>query len=180
MIITGTRIPGVFVIELERREDERGFFARQWCATEFARAGLDVRIAQINTARSKSEGTLRGVHYQKAPHSEIKLIRCTRGAVFDVAVDLRVESPTFRQWFGVELDEDSGRMLYIPEHCGHGYVTLVPNTDLVYHASVSYAPANATGVRYDDSAFNIRWPRSISVISVQDLNWLPFSSDGDV
>ncbi len=106
MIFTETKIPGVFVIELERRRDERGFFARQWCADEFARAGLDPRVAQINTARSVAAGTLRGVHYQKAPHAEVKLVRCTRGAVFDVAVDLRVDSPTFCQWFGIELDDE--------------------------------------------------------------------------
>jgi dTDP-4-dehydrorhamnose 3,5-epimerase len=166
-----TKIAGVLVVELERRSDERGFFARQWCATEFARAGLDTRIAQINTARSAVAGTLRGIHFQREPHAEVKLVRCTRGAVFDVAVDLRVGSPTFCQWFGVELDEDSGRMLYIPEGCGHGYLTLVPNTDLVYQASIPYAPNSATGVRFDDLAFNISWPARINVISAQDRTW---------
>ena len=110
MIFTETKIPGVFVIELERRSDDRGFFARQWCADEFVRAGLDPRVAQINTARSVAAGTLRGLHYQRAPHAEVKLVRCTRGAVFDVAVDLRVGSPTFCQWFGTELDDVSGRI----------------------------------------------------------------------
>jgi dTDP-4-dehydrorhamnose 3,5-epimerase len=178
MIFVETKIPGLFVIELERRRDERGFFARQWCADQFTRAGLDRRVAQINTARSVAAGTLRGVHYQKAPHAEVKLVRCTRGAVFDVAVDLRVESPTFRQWFGTELDDESGRMLYIPEGCGHGYLTLAPNTDLAYQASVPYAPQSATGVRHDDPAFTIAWAGAIKVISSQDQNWPNFSSGG--
>jgi dTDP-4-dehydrorhamnose 3,5-epimerase len=175
MIFKQTKLPGVFVIELEPRRDERGFFARQWCAEEFARAGLDKRIAQINTARSLAKGTLRGMHYQRAPHAEVKLVRCTRGAVFDVAVDLRADSLTFCQWFGVELDDDSGRMLYIPEGCGHGYLTLAPNSDLVYQASVPYAPKSATGVRHDDAAFKIAWPGAIEVISQQDCNWPAFS-----
>lgn len=175
MIFHQTKIPGVFVIELEQRHDGRGFFARQWCADEFARAGLDPRVAQINTARSVAAGTLRGVHYQRAPHAEVKLVRCTRGAVFDVAVDLRADSPTFCQWFGAELDDESGRMLYIPEGCGHGYLTLAQNTDLMYQASVPYAAQGARGVRYDDPAFNIVWPGAIEVISMQDQNWPSFS-----
>jgi dTDP-4-dehydrorhamnose 3,5-epimerase len=177
MIFTETKIRGVFLIELDPRRDDRGFFARQWCAEEFTRAGLDPRVAQINTARSVAAGTLRGVHYQKAPHAEVKLVRCTRGAVFDVAVDLRAGSPTFCQWFGTELNEEYGRMLYIPEGCGHGYLTLAPNTDLVYHASVPYAPKSATGVRHDDPTFNIAWPGAIGVVSPQDQNWPSFSSD---
>jgi dTDP-4-dehydrorhamnose 3,5-epimerase len=180
MIFTETKIPGVFVIELERRSDERGFFARQWCAEECARAGLNPAVTQINVARSTATGTLRGVHYQKAPHAEVKLVRCTRGSVFDVAVDLRPESPTFCQWFGVELDADSGRMLYIPEGCGHGYLTLTPDTDLVYQASVPYAPNSATGVRHDDPAFNISWPEAVKVISSQDQNWPPFAAGSAV
>lgn len=175
MIFTQTKITGVFVVELEPRRDERGFFARQWCADEFVRAGLDPRISQINIARSARAGTLRGVHYQRAPHAEVKLVRCTRGAVFDLAVDLRVGSPTFRQWFGIELDDESGRMLYIAEGCGHGYLTLAANTDLVYQASVPYSPKSATGVRHDDPAFNIVWPEPIKVISQQDLHWPDFS-----
>lgn len=171
MKFTATKIAGVLVIELERRTDERGFFARQWCAEEFARAGLDSNLAQINTARSTAMGTLRGIHYQMSPHEEVKLVRCTRGAVFDVAVDLRPDSPTYCHWFGTELDADSGRMLYIPRGCGHGYLTLTPDTDLVYQASVPYAPKCATGIKFDDPAFAIQWPAPISVISAQDRNW---------
>lgn len=177
MIFTKTKIPGVVVIDLERRSDERGFFARQWCAEEFMRAGLNPAVTQINVARSTAAGTLRGIHYQKSPDAEVKLVRCTRGAVFDVAVDLRPESPTFRQWFGTEIDAETGRMLYIPEGCGHGYLTLTPDADLVYQASVPYAPASATGVRHDDPAFNISWPEAVKVISSQDQNWPAFAVD---
>lgn len=173
-----TEIAGVFVVELERRSDERGFFARQWCADEFMRAGLDPRVAQINVARSAAKGTLRGIHFQSPPHAEVKLIRCVRGSVFDLAVDLRVDSPTYCQWVGMELDEQSGRMLYIPEGCGHGYLTLAPDTDLVYQASVPYAPESAKGFRYDDPAFKIAWPGEINVISAADQNWPPFVSEG--
>jgi dTDP-4-dehydrorhamnose 3,5-epimerase len=158
VIFTKTKIDGVCVVELEPRRDERGFFARQWCADEFTCAGLNPEIAQINMARSAAAGTLRGLHFQVAPHAEAKLVRCTRGAVFDVAVDLRAGSPTFRQWFGTDLDDESGRMLYIPEGCAHGY-----------------APKSAGGVRYDDPAFGIVWPEPVKVISQQDLNWPDFS-----
>lgn len=175
MIFTQTRLPGAFVVSLEPRRDERGFFARQWCADEFARAGLDTRIAQINTARSTSAGTLRGLHFQAAPHAEAKLVRCTRGAAFDVIVDLRPGSPTFCRWLGAELDAESGRMLYVPEGCAHGYLTLVPGTDLAYQASAPYAPESARGVRYDDPAFGIEWPRAIEVISRQDASWPRFA-----
>lgn len=174
MKFTRTKIDGVVVVELEPRADNRGFFARQWCADEFASAGLDTRIAQVNTAHSAATGTLRGMHFQAAPHAEVKLVRCTRGAVFDVAVDLRAASPTFCQWFGIELDADAGRALYIPEGCGHGYLTLMPETDLVYQASVRYAPKCAGGIRYDDPAFKIAWPAPISVVSQQDLGWPMF------
>lgn len=171
MKFNSTKLPGVFVIELERRADDRGFFARQWCVEEMARAGLDTRLAQMNTARSTAAGTLRGIHYQKAPHGEAKLVRCTRGAVFDVAVDLRPDSPTYRQWVGVELDAEQGRALYIPEGCGHGYITLTDDADLAYQASVPYAPSSATGVRYDDPALAIAWPVPVKVISAQDKGW---------
>jgi len=171
MIFTETSLPGVIIVDIEPRRDERGFFARQWCVEEFANAGLDCRASQINSARSLMPGTLRGMHYQAPPHAEVKLVRCTRGAVFDVAVDLRIGSPTYCQWFGTELNDESGRMLYIPEGCAHGYLTLAPGTDLVYQASVPYAPGNARGVRHDDPALGIVWPRSIDVISVQDLGW---------
>jgi len=174
MIFTRTSIDGVVVVDLELRRDDRGFFARQWCAAELTKAGLDPRIAQINTARSIAAGTLRGMHFQIAPHAEAKLVRCNRGAVFDVAVDLRPDSASFCAWYGVELSAESGRMLYIPEGCAHGYLTLAPDTDLSYQASVPYAPESARGVRHDDPAFGILWPRSIEVISKQDACWETF------
>ncbi len=174
MIFAETTLAGAYLVELEPHRDERGFFARQWCAEEFARAGLDPRIAQINTSRSLRAGTLRGLHYQLEPHAEVKLVRCTRGAVFDVALDLRPASPTFCRWFGTELDADSGRMLYIPEGCAHGFLTLVPYTELVYQASVAYAPASARGVRHDDPAFAIRWPRPVTILSAADAAWERF------
>ena len=178
MVFTETKLPGVFTIDLEPRRDERGFFARQWCAEEFARAGLDTRIAQINTAHSLAAGTLRGMHYQVAPHNESKFVRCTRGAVYDVAIDLRSASPTFCDWFAVELTGENGRMIYIPEGCAHGYLTLCPDTDLAYQASVPYAPECARGVRYDDAAFGIRWPAPIEVMSHQDAHWPAFDACG--
>lgn len=178
MIFNQTKLPGVVLIELERRRDDRGFFARQWCIEEVARAGLNPLLSQINVARSTAAGTLRGIHYQVAPHGESKLVRCTRGAVFDVAVDLRPDSATFRQWFGVELDAESGRSLYIPEGCGHGYITLTADTDLVYQASVPYAPASARGARFDDPAFGIDWPVRVEVISEQDRSWPLVSAEG--
>lgn len=171
MIFTETSLPGVIIVDIEPRRDERGFFARQWCADEFANAGLDCRVAQINSTRSLRAGTLRGMHYQTVPHAEVKLVRCTSGAIFDVAVDLRADSPTYCQWFGTELSEESGRMLYIPEGCGHGYLTLVPHSDVVYFASVPYAPGNARGVRHDDPALGIAWPQPITVLSQQDRSW---------
>jgi dTDP-4-dehydrorhamnose 3,5-epimerase len=171
MKFSPTKISGVVVIELERRSDERGFFARQWCADELAKAGLDANVSQINTSHSIAKGTLRGVHFQNHPHAEVKIVRCVRGAVFDVAVDLRPASPTFRQWIGLELDAENGRMLYIPKGCGHGFITLSPDTDLVYQASVPYAGSSASGVRYDDPAFAIAWPGKVEVISDQDRSW---------
>ena len=171
MKFTPATIEGVVVVDIERRVDERGFFARQWCADEMQRAGLDPRLAQINTSRSTSAGTLRGIHFQRPPHMEVKLVRCVRGAVFDVAVDLRPASKTYCQWAGFELNAEDGRMLYIPEGCGHGFLTLTPDADLVYQTSIPYAGASASGVRHDDQAFGISWPREIAVISSQDQNW---------
>ena len=166
----------MYVIELDRRSDDRGFFARQWCAEEFLRAGLDARLSQINTSRSTAKGTLRGIHFQRTPCAEVKLVRCVRGAVFDVAVDLRPASLTYCQWVGFELSAEDGQMLYIPEGCGHGFLTLSPDTDLVYQASVPYAASSASGVRHDDPAFGIVWPGEIAAISKQDENWPAIAS----
>lgn len=174
MKFSPTDIPGVMLIELERRADDRGYFARTWCEQEFRKHGLNSAVAQVNTAVSTRAGTLRGMHYQDSPDSEVKVVRCVRGALFDVAVDLRVDSPTYRRWFGATLSAANGQALYIPEGCAHGYITLEPDTELTYMASVPYAPKSARGVRFDDSSFGIRWPRAAEVISDQDRNWPDF------
>ena len=174
MIFTETELKGVYLIETEPLEDDRGFFARTFCREEFAKYGLNPQVAQCNLSYNRKKGTLRGMHYQIAPREEAKLVRCISGAIYDVIVDLREDSTTYCQWLSLELSA-RGRMLYIPEGCGHGYLTLAPNTDLVYQASAPYAPGSAKGVRYDDPAFNIVWPGAIRVISLQDQNWPRFS-----
>jgi dTDP-4-dehydrorhamnose 3,5-epimerase len=169
-----TPIPGVLLVEPERHVDGRGHFARVWCRDEFGAQGLDASVAQINTGFSHRAGTLRGMHYQAAPHAENKFVRCTRGALYDVALDLRRESPTFKAWFGVELRADDGRMLWIPEGCAHGYQTLADDTELTYLTSTAYEPTSARGVRHDDPAFDIRWPHEVRVISDADREWPAF------
>jgi dTDP-4-dehydrorhamnose 3,5-epimerase len=164
-------IGGSWIVDLEPRRDERGYFARAWCAQEFAAHGLLTRVAQVNTAVSPVEGTLRGMHFQDPPHAEVKVVRCTRGAVYDVIVDLRPDSPTHRKWLGVELGAENGRTLYVPEGCAHGYITLAPDTELMYFTSQPYAPGAAGGVRFDDPAFDIRWPRPPALVSDQDRGW---------
>jgi dTDP-4-dehydrorhamnose 3,5-epimerase len=173
-----TPISGAWVLEPERRLDERGYFARGFCQREFAAHGLNTKIAQGNTGFSRRAGTLRGIHYQVAPHLESKLVRCTGGAVYDVVVDLRPESPTFGGWFAVELSAENGKQLYIPEGCGHGYQTLTDNAEIYYQASEFYAPESARGVRYDDPAFGIRWPLEVTSISEADRSW-PSLAVGD-
>lgn len=171
MKFAGTAIAGVFVLDLERIEDERGFFARVWCRDEALRHGVDPAVAQVNTTYSLRRGTVRGMHFQAEPHAETKVVRCTRGAVFDVAVDLRRASPTHRQWCGVELSADNGRMLVVPPGCAHGFQALEDGTDLMYLTSQAYARAAAGGVRHDDPAFGIRWPLPVTVVSAADAGW---------
>lgn len=171
-----TKIAGSYVIDVRRIEDDRGFFGRTWCRQELGELGLSQDIVQVNTALSLAEGTLRGMHFQRSPHSEVKIVSCPSGAVFDVVLDLRPESPSFRQWFGVELTGDNFRMLYIPEGCAHGYQTLQDNSVLNYTTSAMYAPDHATGVRFDDPAFGIEWPLPVGMISAADAGWLDFSS----
>lgn len=171
MIFTAAPLAGVFIIDLEPIRDERGFFSRTWCESQFAAKGLVNRIVQINTAHNPQAGTLRGMHFQRSPHAESKVVHCPYGAVFDVAVDLRPESPTHCQWFGVELTEQNHRALYIPEGCAHGYITLVGNTGLTYLTSHVFEGKSASGVRYDDPAFRIQWPQAPALISKADSNW---------
>lgn len=164
-------VAGAMVVEPEPRRDERGWFARLWCAEEFAAKGLIAGIAQVNTAVSPRRGTLRGMHFQLPPHDEVKVVRCFRGAVFDVVVDLRRDSPTWKRWMGVELTAVNARMLYVPQGCAHGYLTLEDDAELMYLTSRPYAPEAARGVRYDDPAFGIRWPAPVTLVSAADAGW---------
>jgi dTDP-4-dehydrorhamnose 3,5-epimerase len=153
-----TAIAGVVVVELEEHVDERGSFARTWCSDEMAEAGLATELSQCSLSRNTRAGTLRGLHFQQAPHEEAKLVRCTRGAIFDVAVDLRHGSPTRGRWVGVELDPENGKALYVPQGCAHGFQTLADDSDVAYMISTPYAPGAAAGVRWDDPLLAIDWP----------------------
>jgi dTDP-4-dehydrorhamnose 3,5-epimerase len=176
MRFTETRVQGAWVLEPEPIVDERGFFGRLWCAREIQAHGLNSTIRQTNIGFSQRRGTLRGLHLQRAPHAEVKLVRCTRGAVFDVVVDLRPDSPTFCHWHGVELTPDNRRALYVPEGCATGYLTLTDVAEIYYHTSAFYAPDTASGVRFDDPAFGIDWPAPVTVISPADRSWPDFST----
>ncbi len=158
MIFNPTRINNVWVINLEKHQDERGFFARTWCQQEFQKHGLNSRLVQCGVSRSSRLGTLRGMHYQKIPHEEAKLVRCTRGSIYDVAVDLRPSSPTFKKWFSIELSAENGTMVFIGEGCAHGFQTLSDDAEVTYQMSEFHHPECASGVRWNDPAFSIEWP----------------------
>jgi dTDP-4-dehydrorhamnose 3,5-epimerase len=177
MRFTEASIQGVWIIDPECYEDERGRFFRAWCSREFAQRQIDFLPVQANMGFSDRKGTVRGMHFQIAPAEEAKLVRCTRGAMFDVAVDLRRDSPTFKQWFGCELTADNGRMLFVPKWCAHGYQTLTDETEMHYMTSQFYAPDAAQGVRFDDPAFAIQWPLTVSMCSFQDRNWALMQAD---
>lgn len=166
-----TEIKGAFIIEPELIEDERGFFARTFCQEEFKAHGLNFRVVQCNISFNKKRGTLRGMHYQIAPYQEAKLVRCTRGAIYDVIIDLRPESPTFKQWIAVELTAENRRMLYVPEGFAHGFQTLEDNTEVFYQMSEFYHPECARGVRWDDPAFGIEWPIITPILSERDRSY---------
>jgi dTDP-4-dehydrorhamnose 3,5-epimerase len=174
LIFTETKLKGVYLIEPELREDERGFFARAWCQKEFETYGLNPQVAQCNISFNKRKGTLRGMHYQIAPHAEAKLVRCTRGAIFDVIIDLRPDSCTFKEWVGVELTAENHQMLYVPEGFAHGYQTLEDNTEIFYQVSESYHPESERGVRWNDPAFAIKWLLEETTISAKDLSFRDF------
>ncbi len=176
MTFTETPLQGAFLIDLERHQDSRGFFARSFCRREFEAHGLDPEIAQRNLSFNEKAGTLRGMHFQKAPASEAKLVRCLRGRILDVIVDLRPESRTYRRHFAVELSDETLRALFIPKSFAHGFQSLVDQTLVEYQMSESYAPALGSGFRYDENAFAITWPLPVTVISEQDLAWPAFSS----
>ena len=173
MLFSETKLKGAYIIDLERREDERGFFARSWCADEFGKLGLNTRLVQCNVSFNAKKGTLRGMHYQAEPHPEAKVARCTMGAVYDVIVDLRSDSPTFKQWAAVELTAENRRALYIPEGFAHGFQTLADNTEVFYQMSEFFHPECARGVRWDDPAFGIEWPMDNPILSVVDREF-PF------
>jgi dTDP-4-dehydrorhamnose 3,5-epimerase len=168
VIFTETKLKGAFIIDLERRQDSRGFFARAFCEKEFQAHGLKPFIAQANIAHNHKKGTLRGMHFQYPPAAETKLVRCTRGAILDIIVDLRPESPTYLQHIAVELNEDNQRALYVPERFAHGYQVLRDNTDTSYLVGEFYTPEAEGGLRYDDPRLGLRWPLPVSVISEKD------------
>jgi dTDP-4-dehydrorhamnose 3,5-epimerase len=169
-----TSLKGACVVRLKKIEDERGYFARAWCREEFLQHGLNPEMVQLNVGFSHRRGTLRGLHYQLAPHAEAKFIRCTRGAIYDVIIDLRKESPTLGQWHGIELKPDNGLMVYAPEGFAHGCQSLEDNTEMYYMTSAPFAPSAALGVRYNDPAFAITWPLPVSLISAADRSWPDF------
>jgi len=174
MEFTETTLKGAYVVRLRKIEDDRGYFARAWCRDEFLQHGLNAQMAQLNVGFSHQRGTLRGMHYQIGPNAEAKFVRCTRGAIYDVIIDLRDGSPTIGQWYGIELTPENGLMLYTPEGFAHGYQTLVDDTEMYYMTTRPYAPAAARGVRYDDPTFGIRWPLPVSLISASDRAWPVF------
>lgn len=163
-------VQGAYLLDLEKRGDERGFFARMFCAREFAQQGLVTNFVQMNNSLSAEVGTLRGMHYQLPPHGETKVVRCVRGALYDAIVDLRPESPTFGASCGAELTAENRTMIYVPRGCGHGILTLAPDTEAMYLVDEFYVPAAERGVRWNDPRFNIQWPREPAVLSDKDRN----------
>ena len=176
MLLTPTTIDGVVVVTPERHSDERGFFARTFCAREFEEAGLRPHVAQANVSYNNHAGTLRGLHFQRPPAAEAKLVRCTRGRVYDVAVDLRPASPSFLRHVGVVLDAEEHNALYVPEGCAHGYLTLEDGCEVTYQVSEFYSPGVEGGLRWNDPALAIAWPAAVRVISEKDANWPDLAS----
>jgi dTDP-4-dehydrorhamnose 3,5-epimerase len=174
MIFTETKLKGAFIIDLDKISDERGFFARSWCQREFEKNGLNPRLVQCNISYNNSKGTLRGLHYQVSPCEEAKLVRCTMGAIFDVIVDLRPESPTFKHYFAEIITAEDRKMIYIPEGFAHGFLTLQDETEVHYQMSGFYSPDHARGVRWNDPAFGIQWPADVKIISDRDKDYPDF------
>jgi dTDP-4-dehydrorhamnose 3,5-epimerase len=175
MIFTETELNGAYIIEIEKLTDNRGFFGRAWCQKEFEQHNLIARIRQVNVSSNMRKGTLRGMHYQIAPYQETKLVRCTRGSIYDVIIDLRTSSPTYGRWTGVELTAKNYRLLYVPEDFAHGFQTLEDNTEVTYQVSQFYMPGSEGGIRWNDPAFSIEWPMSVQVLSEKDDNWPNYS-----
>ncbi len=179
MRFVATELKDAWMVELDFHRDHRGGFARCFCAREFAERGLNPTVAQCNVSFNPRQGTLRGLHYQLPPAAESKLIRCTRGAVYDVIVDLRPDSPTYRQYFGVELSASNHRALYVPEMFAHAYQTMTDNTEVVYQVGEFYSPGHEKGIRYDDPAFAVEWPLPVNVISDKDSAWPLFADEAE-
>jgi dTDP-4-dehydrorhamnose 3,5-epimerase len=175
MIFTETKLKGAYIIELEPIIDQRGFFARSFCQKEFEQHGIRMNIAQCNISYNKEKGTLRGMHYQAAPHEEAKIVSCIRGLIYDVIIDLRKDSSTYREWIAVELSEAHYKMLYVPKGFAHGFLTLEDNTEVFYHMSEFYAPGFGQGVRWNDPTFGITWPGEANIISDQDRSYPDFA-----
>lgn len=176
MLFRPTKIAGVWVVEITPQRDDRGFFARVWCQREFAEEGLEMSSVQCSLAYSQQAGTLRGLHFQREPHAERKLVRCIRGAAFVVAVDLRPESTTRREWVGVELSAENRRALFVDRGFAQGYQTLMADTEMLYQMSVPFVPESAAGFAHDDPSFGINWPQAVSVISAKDRDWPRYPS----
>ncbi len=174
MIFTETKLEGAFIVELEKFEDERGFFALSWSQKAFAARGLNSSLVECNVSFNKKKGTLRGMHYQQAPYGQAKLVRCTMGAIYDVIVDLRESSPTMKQWLGIELTAGNRKMLYVPVNFAHGFQTLEDDTEVLYQMSSVYVPESGRGVRWNDPAFGIAWPGEVASISEQDGTYADF------
>lgn len=171
MIFKETKLKGAYIIEIEPIDDERGFFARSWCKEEFKQRGLNCNLVQCNISFNKKSGTLRGMHYQIAPYEEDKLVRCTSGAIYDVIIDLRPKSETFKQWISIELTAENRKMLYVPKGFAHGFQTLEDNAEVFYQMSEFYHHGHATGIRWDDESFKIEWPIEEKIISDKDKNY---------
>lgn len=174
MIFRATQLPGVFEIGLDAHHDERGFFARSWCQKEFEDHGLNPKLVQCNVSFNARKGTLRGIHYQDVPKPEAKLVRCTQGSIYDVVVDLRPPSPAFKQWIAVTLGAGQHNMIYVPEGCGHGFLTLENDTEVFYQMSEFYYPELSRGLRWNDPALRIEWPAAVEVISERDRTYPNF------
>jgi dTDP-4-dehydrorhamnose 3,5-epimerase len=180
MIFASTRLEGALLIDIEPIKDQRGFFARTWCRRELAARGLDTEIAQESVSYNRLRGTVRGLHFQRPPYEETKIVRCVRGAIFDVILDLRPHSSSYLQWQGFDLTAENRRAVYIPKGFAHGFQTLAESCEIAYQISTFYAPEVACGYRYDDAAFRITWPLPPTMISERDLGWPKFTVDAPV
>lgn len=178
MRFTPTDLDGAVIVELDGHADARGYFARSFCEEEFGRAGIAMRVVQTNISRNPRKGTLRGMHYQSDPFGEAKIVQCVRGAIFDVAVDLRPRSPTYRRWAAVELSAEGNRLFYIPPGCAHGFLTLDENSDIVYLMGSAFVPGAGRGVRWNDKAFSIAWPSQPAEISDRDATYPDYGEVG--